>query len=573
MTAVNFLYNQTRADVLGRLRSYALLVALALMIALTYFFTPADDASSVSLQLGNEYRGVYNSAWVGAMGTRLSLTWLTLIGFYVVKGNVTQDERSGVGQIIAATQISKFIYIFGKWLSNFLVILSMIFFLILATATMQMIRAEVMQIQLWHLTAPLLIILLPVMGIVAALALLFESITPLRGGAGNIIYFFLIAAVLSPGVLGANIIDGNMLAGLQRAVPGSVATISCCLIFKSPAAHPTLWPLTRLNTYTWTGIDWTPEILLGRLWFVGLALGVVVLAAGLFDRFDASSNVVLGLQNRLTGYMKSNIERWWLRLILRWPRLRELTKPTLLQRSRSVVARVRGLRPVSESKHPAAALRSEQVSLSPLANTASRFSFGSILMAELRLMLKGHSWWWYLVAAGLAIASMMTSLAFAHRWLLPVAWVWPLLIWSAMGTREKSHRVDQIVFASPRPVRRQLPATWLAGLIVTGAAGGVVLVRLLLAADWFAVLTWLAACLLIPSMALALGIIGGRRKVFEIAFLILWYAGPMNQVMALDFMGLAPAAGSDPGSPWRVLGFAAIFMVLALFGRWRQMLR
>ena len=573
MTTANYLYNQTRADVLGRLRSYTLLVALALMIALTYFFVPADDASYVSLILGSGYRGLYNSAWIGASVTRLSLTWLTLIGFYVVKGNITQDEHSGVGQIIASTQISKPTYIFGKWLSNFIVILSMIFFLIIATGAMQLIRAEDMQINLWDLTAPLLIILLPVMALVSALAVLFETITPLRGSAGNILYFFLIAIFLSPTVLGAGIIEDNMFTGFQQAVPGSVADISCCLIFKSPDANPTLWPLTRLNTFIWTGIEWTSSNLLGRLWFVGFALSTVVLAAGFFDRFDTSSNGLLLFQARLVTNLKLSFERRWLRLVLRWPRLRELSMRTPMDRIRSVIAGKWKSHSISEGLHQDTAVPAEQVSLSSLTATKSRFSFGSTLMAELRLMLKGHPWWWYLGAAGLVIASSLTSLDFAYRWLLPLAWVWPMAIWSAMGTREKRHRTDQIIFSSPRPILRQLPATWLAGFVITGAMGSVVLIRLLLAADGLAAMSWLAAALFIPSLALALGIIAGRRKVFEIVYLVIWYGGPMNQVKMLDFMFLDPVGTIDLSAIWLVTGFAIALMVLALFGRQRQLIR
>jgi hypothetical protein len=45
-------------------------------------------------------------------------------------------------------------------------------------------------LNLWALAAPLLVISLPCMGLIAAFAVLFESVSWLRGGLGNIIYFF-----------------------------------------------------------------------------------------------------------------------------------------------------------------------------------------------------------------------------------------------------------------------------------------------------------------------------------------------------------------------------------------------
>ncbi len=48
-----------------------------------------------------------------------------------------------------------------------------------------------------------------------------------------------------------------------------------------------------------------------------------------------------------------------------------------------------------------------------------------------------------------------------------MAWVWPILIWSAIGNREVHNNVQQLTFSSASPLWRQLPAQWLAGFIVT----------------------------------------------------------------------------------------------------------
>ncbi len=50
---------------------------------------------------------------------------------------------------------------------------------------------------------------------------------------------------------------------------------------------------------------------------------------------------------------------------------------------------------------------------------------------------------------------------------LPIAWVWPLLIWSAVGNREIHNNVQQMTFSSALPLMRQLPAQWLAGFVFT----------------------------------------------------------------------------------------------------------
>ncbi len=50
-----------------------------------------------------------------------------------------------------------------------------------------------------------------------------------------------------------------------------------------------------IGTFTWTGIEWTPAIIITRLAFIGLAILLIglaillsLLAALFFDRFDPS---------------------------------------------------------------------------------------------------------------------------------------------------------------------------------------------------------------------------------------------------------------------------------------------
>ena len=76
------------------------------MIVVAYFFIPPLDASYIPIDLDG-YRGVYNSAWIGAAVAMLAGAYLALASFYVVKGAINRDRETGVGQIIATTPISK----------------------------------------------------------------------------------------------------------------------------------------------------------------------------------------------------------------------------------------------------------------------------------------------------------------------------------------------------------------------------------------------------------------------------------------------------------------------------------
>jgi hypothetical protein len=135
-----------------------------------------------------------------------------------------------------------------------------------------------------------------------------------------------------------------------------------------------------------------------------------------------------------------------------------------------------------------------------------------------------------------------------------------------MGSREMRHATHQLVFSAARPLTRQLPATWLAGVVVAVLAGSGVLVRLLLAGDGPGLFAWLAGALFIPSLALALGVWSGTSKLFEVLYLLLWYIGPLNRVPAFDYLG-----ATETSRPVVWLVGALALMAIAIVGRRRQL--
>jgi hypothetical protein len=200
-----------------------------------------------------------------------------------------------------------------------------------------------------------------------------------------------------------------------------------------------------------------------------------------------------------------------------------------------------------------------------------RFSFVFMVWAELRLALHGITLWWYLVAAGLFATCLFAPLPISRGFLV-AAWIWPLLIWSKMGTRERLFRTDQLIFSTAHPLRRQLPACWLGGVIIAILTGGGTALRLLMAGDQLGLLAWTAGAFFIPTMALTLGVWSGSSKLFEVLYLFLWYLGPANRLGAIDFMGVTgPLLPSR--TPLTFLIITAALAVFAIFGRQRQLTR
>jgi ABC-type transport system involved in multi-copper enzyme maturation permease subunit len=535
MTDLRSIYHLARADFLERTRRYSFLITLGLIIFLAYSYVPSRDAGYITLAVDGA-RGVYNSAWVGSLVAILTGIMLPLLGFYLVKNAVARDTHTGVGQIMATTPLTRPVYALGKWLSNFAVLALMAGVTAVAAVGLQLARGEDRQLDLLALFAPMLWVMLPTLALVAALAVLFETVGWLRGGLGNVIYFFVCMGVtqasflpvmMSAGgaeiaalpvdVFGIGLPLGSMLHAASVAFPGLDAGNNSIGPVPVALAGP-------LQTFVWAGVAWTPAVIAARLLWVGVAGCIALLAALCFNRFDSS-------------------------------RIKLRPRP-----GAAVV--------VPMDTHETALSPPHPVTLSPV--FFDRFSFGRLLLAELRLMRTSLRWWWFLIAAGLILGGLLAPTNVARQYLLPAAWLWPILAWSALGTREARHQTAQLVFSAAHPLGRQIPATWLAGVLLTALTGSGVALNLLLAGDMTSLLAWAVAALFIPSLALVLAVWSGNGKLFEVVYILLWWFGPLNQLVPqLDFMGVSESAGAA-GMPLVYLAATLVLLGGAIVGRRRQ---
>src|SRR5215207_8466581 len=108
MRAMHIILHIGRADFLERVRRYSFLIMLGLTLFLG--FQVAIGNMTVTL---DEYRGEFNSAWLGSTMSFFASFFLGIFGFYLVKGSIARDDESGVGQIMAATPMTPSIYMTG----------------------------------------------------------------------------------------------------------------------------------------------------------------------------------------------------------------------------------------------------------------------------------------------------------------------------------------------------------------------------------------------------------------------------------------------------------------------------
>jgi hypothetical protein len=478
------IYALTRADLLERTRRYQYLATIAVTLLIGTLLVPAKNAGYQTFIIDG-YRGIYNSAWIGATFAMLASMILSLFAFYNVKSAVDRDRTTRVGEIIAATPLRRFDYALGKALSNLLVLGSMAAILFVVAIVMQFVRGESAAFNLGQIAFPFALVVLPTLAMVSATALLFEMIPWLRGGLGNVLYFFLWIAYLVfsfkddgghvpwwRDMLGGNLVLRQVWAALLQIDPRAKLN-SVEIGSSSDSIH---------HLFTFHGFAFSGSDVAERLVWFAVALGVVAVAALLFDRFAKPA--------RTAENTKRNA------VVVRW---------------HSAVARL----------------------FRPLADALFIGDFGAIVLAELRLLLRGLSFWWYAVAAGLWIFQLFAD-AKTQSIAVGLAWIWPMLVWSQLGTRESVCATEQFIYPTLHPIRRQFVAQWLAGVLLALATAGGSLVHWAAAGNLGGIEGILVGAIFVPTLAIACGALSGTTRLFEIAYLVLWYIGPMNRT-PLDF--------------------------------------
>jgi ABC-type transport system involved in multi-copper enzyme maturation permease subunit len=528
MNTPRVLYHLALADIFERTRRYSFLLILAAVIYLGILV----NNGALAIDLGPvktsqppvRYSGELNSAWIGTMTVMVINTFLGLLGFYLVGGCIKRDIHTGVGQIIATTPIRRATYLVGKWISNFAVLSALVLIMAAAAVIMVLLKQKA-ALDPGALLMPFLAVALPNMALTAALAVVFETVPWLRGAVGNVIYFFLwMFASIGGALAGAGISILNDPIG-QTIFSASIhASAVAAFPTESIGTHLSVGYYnlagTQYRVFNWPGVDWTPGIVGGQWGWVVISLVLVLLSAVWFARFDPAREGLLHLR-------------------------------------RKTEEAVEGEPASSRIRLPHITL----TSLSPLVSTLAVNTFLGVLFAELRLLLNGRRWWWWLVIAGLNLAVLSNLPAEVKPFLLPFAWLWPLPIWSEMGNRERKNNTSQMVFSSARPVLRQLPAAWLAGVLATAlfsiAWAGVFLSN----GDLPALAGWVGAVAFIPTLALALGVFSSGNRVFEVVYLIWWYIGPFQKTPGLDFTA---------GAPQFYLLAAAALLLVSAYWRGRQ---
>jgi hypothetical protein len=525
------------ADFRERRRRPAYLVVLLGTLALGLLAAPLGDADFQIFQMG-DYRGLYTSGYVGVVTALGGAVWLALAGFSITRGSVPKDERTGVGQILAATPLSRLSYLLGKFLSNLLVLGSMLLALALTAVGTQLLKGESYRVDVVRLLIPFVLITLPLLALVAACAVLLDTVPGLRGGTGALVWF----AVWLGGIMMAQSAGGYDLLSMGR-VSDSMRTAIVESGASEKAAEAVRFGVgltasdKELVVFDWAGLgpgDLGDGLLANTVLLLAGAVLLAAVAALWFRRFDpaapsgGAAALLAGAGSAGTG--------------------------TAGTKDAADTA------PGPDGPEDRLAGRGASFDLDPARMTPVRHggSFALAAAGELRVLLQGIRPWWWAGMAAIAVVSVLVDRENVVVPMLALAMLWPVLIWSRMGNHADAGNVDDLLAACPG-AKRRLFAGLLAGVVLALVAAAVPLLRLALAGDTGAVAAGLGGVLLVPSLALLCGVASLGPRLFQALYPLLWYA-MFNGIPELDFLGSNPSEGPSP------LLVMAVALALALLG-------
>ena len=485
------LIHTTKVDVLHKIRSQKFILMLLAMAILAMIFFPSVTAPYQTITLGN-YRGVYNSAWIGNTLAMLNVTFLPLILFYFIRGAIQQDASSRRGEIFAASRLNMFDYLMGKMLSNFTIGLIVILWMTFVAVFMQLWIGEDRSLSLWHLLVPQLIHVVPIVLLISVIALVFDSIPFLRSSIGNIAYFFLAIIGLveySYEASGINLVLADMKQALFTLHGLNTDSITIGITTASDS--------TQTQTFIYTGMSYT------AFSYSSIAY-ILITCAFLFA--------------------------------LAWASIR---RSALLAKSATLKATF-----FFENAFKPLLKLTTFIHLSVRFLTA-RNVFLNLTRQEFLLLTGNKSSYLWMAIFGLWIAQWFVSITITLSAILPALLLLGALVISSLGQREKNHGTQDFLINAPLLIKVQYPAMVLAGVMFLSLITLPSIIILLVSGQLYAAGLLLAGYFCIVNAAILLGTLSHSNKAFEIIFVIVWYMGPLSHFTYLDFIGVDPQMSQE----------------------------
>ncbi|HZY37775.1 MAG TPA: hypothetical protein VFE53_14050, partial [Mucilaginibacter sp.] len=462
------------SDYKQRTRSYAFLVTLAISLYAAYSFVPPLHAAYTTLRIGN-YLGAQNTAWIGYVTALMSSIFVSWIGFYLVNSGIKKDIDTGVGAIVATTAISNFKYLLAKTCSNFFVLLSIVACIFFMGIALFFIRSDKYPFQISQFILPYLFITIPAIFFIAALAVVAEVFLYRYSIVVNVVYFIFFCTIVSSQLIvtssfdfiGSKPVVTAMQQSVIRQYHDTTQTVSMGFIYLSSKTH--------FHYFLFEGVRWNVQTIFGRIMLICFGVLLIFVSSRFFHRFEIKQKFKAKKSTKFSETI-------------------QLKKPL------------------------------RDIKLSALPPIVTAYGIAPFVKTELLMLIRKGPRWLWLINLGGMIALIFAGLTVAHQMILPCLWFLQVGRWSDLVTKEKTNRIHYFSYGSYKPLTRLLPAQIIAGVTLALVLASPLLARYLIGLQFLPIIYIIMGSVFIVLFAVALGILSGGKKLFEILFFLFTYS-------------------------------------------------
>ena len=491
-----------KADFKERVRSFKYLCVLILIMILCFLFIAPKNAEYITnyMQVGKTiYRGIYNSEWIGAMIALVISVFLPLFGFYLVRGNIEHDRITGVNEILGTASVKKSAYLTGKFLSSLLVLITIVLSCVMSSILVQIVRGESYKINFISIIKPILVIVFPVICVTAAMAVLFECISFLRGSMGNIAYFlcYMVSYIfgmenlinnkehlLNKDFFGIGILIKAMINGIKSIHPSITSNMIELFGDKNNA---------EINYIVWHGMSFDMQIIKIRLLYLAAAIVIIMISCLVFRGF----------------YEKSHKKS----IISMGKNKNKLINNKFVQKNKVNI-------------------------LGRLSDADFKYSVLLNISCEIKLILKNRSVLLILAVIFLFFLEVLLPVSKIEKYILPISSLIPLGFIAESSVKDRKNNMLQLI-KSCENYKHYWFVSFISVVIVDLAVQSGILLKLLLEGQIAVLCSFIAGIAGVCGLAFLLAALLSNERLFEIIYILLWYFGVMNKIDYLDFTGFA----------------------------------
>ena len=269
-----------------RLRRTSTLVAL-LAVSIISWAMIGDPAAGTALIVIDDVRVHYTSNVIAIGSASLACILFGLGGFYLVRGRVAEDVRSGTGSVIAATPVGNALFLWSRWAGGVAYLGALMVAFMFTMLALHLVRGHG-PVEILVYLEYYALLLLPMLFFTVSCAILFDSVAWLMGKAGDVLYFFVWCAQLGAAIA--------VTAGTSREVPlmtmFDFSGIGASMLLIRQGFDTTNIALgggsfnAALAPLTLEGTLWTAKLVAMRAASAALALLPLLPAIFLFHRFS-----------------------------------------------------------------------------------------------------------------------------------------------------------------------------------------------------------------------------------------------------------------------------------------------